>query len=61
LAGLLRDNGSLTVDELDALARDNVVNERHKSLSMYANLFKQALADPQFKEVQPGTYVLNAN
>jgi len=61
LAGLLRDNGSLAVDELDALARDNVINERKKSLSMYANLFKKALADPQFKEVQPGTYVLNAN
>jgi len=58
LAGLLRDNGSLTAEELDALARDNVVNERKKSLSMYANLFKKALADPQFAEVTPGMFAL---
>ncbi len=58
LTELLRENGSLTMKELDELARDNIVNKRNKSLSMYANLFKKALADPRFAEVAPGTFAL---
>jgi len=58
LTELLQENGSLTIKELDELARDNIVNKRNKSLSMYANLFKKALVDPQFAEVAPGTFAL---
>jgi len=58
LTKLLQENGSLTLKELDELARDNIANQRNKSLSMYANLFKKALADPQFAEVAPGTFAL---
>jgi len=58
LTELLQENGSLKVKELDELARDIIVNTKNKSLSMYANLFKKALADPQFAEVTPGTFSL---
>lgn len=58
LAALLRDNGSLTRNELEELAKDEVSTVRQKSLSGFAMRLQEALADPQFQEVAPGEYRL---
>ncbi len=56
--GLLRDNEELSVSELEELAKDQIVNERQKSLSGFAMRMKEALADSLFTEYAPGKYRL---
>ncbi|MCA8998765.1 MAG: hypothetical protein KDA80_17330 [Planctomycetaceae bacterium] len=48
LVGLLEDNGSLTVDDLEGLAKDKLSNQLGKSLSGFRLRYQEALADPRF-------------
>ena len=55
---LLSDNETLTVAEIDGLAKDKFSREQNKSLSGFAMRLKEALADPRFTEFVPGQYRL---
>lgn len=58
VAGLLRDNGQLTLDELEGLAKGKIKDERQMSLSGFAMRFKEALADSRFREVGENIFAL---
>ena len=58
IEGLLRDNGQLTVTELEGLAKEKLSNELNKSLSGFAMRFKEAIREPKFVSNDSETYRL---
>lgn len=58
LVDLLKDNCSLSTEDLDGLAKDRVSRDLGKSLSGFGLRFKEALADPRFIVDADGECVL---
>ena len=58
---LLNDNGSLSRDEIEGLAKHKLKHEENKNLSGFAMRFEEALQDSMFVEVSPGSYRLVKN
>ena len=55
---LLKDNGSLSMEDLDGLAKDRLSRDLGKSLSGFGLRFREALADPRFIVDADGDCVL---
>lgn len=61
LTGLLRDNGPLSPDELEGLAKHKVTNDLGKSLSGFAMRFREALTDALIVDAGSGKLRLAAD
>ena len=60
LVGLLRDNGALSRDELEELAKHKLSRERGRNLSGFAMRFREALGDGPFHEARDNVFELRS-